>query len=167
MDILAANDACGGILSTETMPLNLARFMFLDPRALDLFREWSTLADDFAAALRIEAGRSPNDTTISSLIGELATGSSEFSKRWARHNVRIHRSARKTLHNPLVGDIELTGESLDLPADGLTMIVYTVEPGSHAQEQLDFLANWSATQQRASKPGPEPLNVELATPPEV
>jgi len=155
MDILAANSLCfalyGGILSPDTMPLNLARFMFLDPRARDFFLEWDTLADDLAAALRTEAGRSPHDRALNSLIGDLATGSTEFSTRWARHNVHFHRSARKTLHNALVGDIELSGDSLELPGEGLTLIAYTAESGSHAQEQLDFLTSWSATGRRSAE----------------
>jgi hypothetical protein len=89
---------------------------------------------------------------LNSLIGDLATGSTEFSTRWARHNVRFHRSARKTLHNPLIGDIELTGDSLEIPGEGLTLIAYTAEPGSHAQEQLDFLTSWSATGKRPADP---------------
>ena len=157
-DIVAANSLCfalyTGILSPDTLPLNLARFMFLDPRARDFFVEWETLADDLAAALRAEAGRSPHDRALNSLIGDLATGSTEFSTRWARHNVRFHRSARKTLHNPLVGDIELTGDALELPGEGLTLIAYTAEPGSHAQEQLDFLASWSTSGQRPAEPSP-------------
>lgn len=151
MDILAANNLCfalyTGILSPGTLPLNLARFMFLDSRARDFFVEWETLADDLTAALRVEVGRRPHDRALNALIGDLATGSSEFSLRWARHNVRFHRTARKTLHCPLVGEIELTGDALDLPGEDLTLIAYTAEPGSHAQEQLDFLASWSITQQ--------------------
>ncbi|SFT69869.1 Transcriptional regulator, contains XRE-family HTH domain [Arthrobacter sp. ov118] len=69
MDIVAANSLCfalyGGILSADTLPLNLARFMFLDPRSQDFFLEWNTLADDLAAALRTEAGRNPRDRTAS------------------------------------------------------------------------------------------------------
>ena len=122
MDIVAANSLCfalyAGILSPDTLPLNLARFMFLDPRSRDFFLEWDTIADDLAAALRTEAGRSPRDRALNSLIGDLATGSTEFSTRWARHNVRFHRSARKTLHNPLVGDIELTGDCTRTPRRG-------------------------------------------------
>ena len=42
MDIVAANSLCfalyTGILSPDTLPLNLARFMFLDPRSRDFFR---------------------------------------------------------------------------------------------------------------------------------
>lgn len=158
MDIVAANSLCfalyEGILSPERMPLNLARFMFLDPRSRDFFLEWETIADDLAAALRSEVGRSPHDRALNSLIGDLATGSTEFSTRWARHNVRFHRSARKTLHNPLVGDLELTGDSLELPGDGLTLIAYTAERGSHAQEQLDFLSSWTTGGKRSAEPAP-------------
>lgn len=170
MDIVAANSLCfalyGGILSPETLPLNLARFMFLDPRSQDFFLEWNTIADDLAAALRTEAGRNPHDRALNSLIGDLATGSTEFSTRWARHNVRFHRSATKTLHTPLVGDIELTGDSLELPGEGLTLIAYTAEPGSHAQQQLAFLTSWSATGKRRAEPAPANANTATTRPPE-
>lgn len=153
MDIVAANGACfalyAGILSPDKLPLNLARFMFLDPRSREFFLEWAAIADDLAAALRSESGRNPGDKALNSLIGDLATGSAEFATRWARHNVRFHRSARKTLHNPLVGDIELTGDALELPGEGLSLIAYTAEPGSHAQEQLDFLTSWSSSEKEA------------------
>ena len=56
------------------------------------------------------------------------------------------------MHNPLVGEIELTGDALEIPGEGLTLIAYTAEPGSHAQEQLDFLASWSATGKRPAEP---------------
>lgn len=152
MDVIAANGLCyalyAGILSPEALPLNLARFMFLDPRSRDFFLQWNDLADDLAAALRAESGRNPHEKALNSLIGDLAAGSTEFSTRWARHDVRFHRSARKTLHNPLVGDIELTGDALELPGEGLTLIAYTAEPGTHAQEQLDFLTSWSTARRR-------------------
>jgi hypothetical protein len=150
MDVLAANSLCfalyADILRPGALPLNLARFMFLDPRSQEFFREWDAVADDLAAALRAEAGRSPHDRALNALIGDLATGSTEFATRWARHNVRFHRTARKTLRNPLIGEIELTGDALELPGEGLTLIAYTAEPGSHAQEQLDFLTIWNTTQ---------------------
>jgi len=156
MDVVAANNLCYAlytdILSPTTLPLNLARFMFLDPRSRDFFVDWETLADDFAAAMRAESGRSPRDRALNHLIGDLAAGSTEFSTRWARHNVRFHRTARKTMHNPLVGDIELTGDALELPGEGLTLIAYTAEAGSHAQDQLDFLASWSTTNSSTSEP---------------
>jgi transcriptional regulator with XRE-family HTH domain len=84
------------------------------------------------AILRGEAGRNPYDRRLSDLVGELATRSEEFRTRWGAHNVRLHRTGRKQLHHPVAGDLELTYEALELPADtGLTMITYTAQPASH------------------------------------
>jgi hypothetical protein len=45
----------------------------------------------------------------------------------------------------VVGDLELGFEALELPADtGLTIITYTAEPGSPAQDALNFLASWTS-----------------------
>ena len=118
MDILAANDIAlalyDGIL--DRLPLNLARFLFLDDRAPGFFLDWETVADDAVAALRIEAGHNPHDKSLSDLVGELATKSEEFRSRWARHNVKYHRTASKRLHNSLVGDLQVTGEAMELLA---------------------------------------------------
>ncbi len=96
-----------------------------------------------AAALRIEAGRSPNDRQLSDLVGELATKSNAFAARWAKHNVRFHRTATKGLSNPVDGELELTADALELPGEDLNLVVYTAEPNTAAQERLDFLARWS------------------------
>jgi MmyB-like transcription regulator ligand binding domain len=76
MDILAANSLClalyTDIFTPETLPVNLARLLFLDPRSNDFFVEWDTVTDDAVAALRAEAGRNPLDRNLSDLIGELA-----------------------------------------------------------------------------------------------
>ena len=82
---------------------------------------------------------------MSDLIGELSTRSDEFVARWARQDVRLHRIARKRLHNQIVGDIELTGNALELPGDDLTLIAYTADIGSEAEDQLQLLATWTAT----------------------
>ena len=83
---------------------------------------------------------------MSDLIGELSTRSDDFVARWARQHVRLHRTARKQLHNRIVGDIELTGNALELPGDDLTLIAYTADPRSEAEDQLKLLAAWRATQ---------------------
>jgi len=146
-DILIANPAClalyEGVLQPEAMPLNLARFVFLNPRAKDFFVDWERIADDITSALRVEAGKSPSDQELSRLVGDLATGSPAFATRWARHDVRFHVTSRKLLRSSVVGEIELTGDALELPGDGLTLIAYTAEPQSRAQQQLDFLISWA------------------------
>ena len=153
-DILAANDLCqalyGDIL--DRLPVNLARLIFLEPRALGFFGDWDTVADDAVGALRVEAGRHPRDKELSDLVGELVTRSDEFATRWARHNVRLHRTARKHLHNRLVGDIELTGNALEIPGENFTLIAYTADVGSPAADRLQLLAAWSATREPATEP---------------
>ena len=72
--------------------------------------------------------------------------------RWARQNVRLHRTARKRLHNRIVGDIELTGNALELSGDDLVMIAYTADVGSQAEDQLKLLATWTATPARPPRP---------------
>ncbi|MFY0408902.1 helix-turn-helix domain-containing protein [Solicola sp. PLA-1-18] len=162
MDVLALNplgralfvDAAGADGS-----FNLARFMFLDERSRDFYVDWPTVARDSVSALRIEAGRSPYDRALSDLVGELSTRSEEFATWWAAHQVKLHRTATKTMHHPVVGEIELTGEALDLPGDpGLGIIMYTVEPASPSAHALEFLASWndtSADRRRASAPTTE------------
>ena len=107
------------------------------------------------AHLRSEAGRNPHDKGLSDLVGELATRSDEFRVRWAAHNVRFHRTGTKRLHHPTVGDLELNYETMALQADeGLTMSVYTAEPGSASAQALDLLASWSATPEPADTGNP-------------
>jgi MmyB-like transcription regulator ligand binding domain len=52
----------------------------------------------------------------------------------------------KRIHHPIVGELELSYEVMDLSADtGLTMSVYSAEPGSRSEEGLNLLASWIAT----------------------
>ena len=155
-DVLAAN-RLGYALYSElyadpARPVNVARFVFLDPRARTFFLDWPTAANDTVAALRTEAGGSPHDRDLSNLVGELSTRSEEFATRWAAHNVRFHRSGRKAIHHPVVGDLHLTFEALALPSDpGLSLVVYGAEPGSASEDGLRLLASWAATLDSADR----------------
>jgi hypothetical protein len=80
------------------------------------------------------------------LIGELVTRSDACRTRWAAHNVRFHRTGVKRLHRPVVGDLELFCEGLDLPADaGWHLYTFTAAHGSPSDERLRPLASWAAT----------------------
>ncbi|WP_332601796.1 MmyB family transcriptional regulator [Arthrobacter sp. S2(2024)] len=86
------------------------------------------------ATLRSYAGRQPHNKGLSDLVGELATRSEEFRTRWAAHNVRFHRTGIKRMHHPVVGDLELSYEAMELPANpGWTMFAYT--PGTRVGER--------------------------------
>jgi transcriptional regulator with XRE-family HTH domain len=150
LDILAANQL-GRALYSElfrdpTRPANHALFTFLNPRAQDLYADWERAANDGVALLRAEAGRDPYDRDLTDLIGELSTRSEEFRARWAAHNVRLHQTGAKRFHHPVVGDLTLTFEMMELAADpGLNLLTYTAEPGSKSDEALNLLGSWAAT----------------------
>jgi len=150
LDILAANRLGRALYSqhfdSPYQPVNSARFAFLDPRAPSFYLDWETVARDVVAVLRQAAGRDPSDRDLSDLVGELSTRSETFGALWAAHNVRRHDTGVKAVHHPLVGEITFTYESLELVADpGLTMFVYTAEPGSKSEQALSLLASWTAT----------------------
>ena len=148
LDMLSAN-RLGYALYSEafvdtTRPVNLARFVFLDPRARDFYRDWDGIADAGVGSLRAEAGRDPYDRDLTGLVGELSMRSEDFRTRWASHDVRQYRSGSQPFRHPLVGDLTLNYEALELTADvGLILIVYTAEPDSPSQEALDRLKSWS------------------------
>jgi MmyB-like transcription regulator ligand binding domain/Helix-turn-helix domain len=83
-DILAAN-RLGYALYSElpVRPANVARFLFLSPRAREFFPDWEGVANDLVASLRTVAGRNPHDRALQDLVGELSTRSQEFRTRWS------------------------------------------------------------------------------------
>ena len=132
--------------SSPRRPVNNARFVFLEPGSRLFYRDWSKAADDTVAILRTQAGQDPHNIALSDLVGELSTQSEEFRTRWAAHNVRQHFTGTKRVRHPVVGDIELTYEVLDVSADNdMRLIVYTTPTGSTSEDALKLLASWSAT----------------------
>lgn len=129
------------------MGTNAARCLLLDPRGPEFYPDWDAAVDDVVALMRTEAGRSPFDKALTDLIGELSTRSETFRARWARHDVCLHLTGSKRLRHPVVGDLDLRFETMELPADrGLALLLYTAEPGSGTEQALTFLASWAATQ---------------------
>jgi transcriptional regulator with XRE-family HTH domain len=157
LDILATN-ALGRALFSElcagpARTLNHARFVFLDPRAEAFYVDWDRAARETAAILRSAAGRDPHDRDLSDLVGELATQSEAFRTHWAAHNVRFHSTATKQFHHPVVGELSLSFNRLDVAADhGLTLFTYAAEPGSRSEEALRLLGSWAATVDHAELP---------------
>ena len=150
LDLLAANQLGLALFSelyaAHGRPVNTARFVFLDPRAEAFFGDWERVATESVAILRSAAGRDPYNRELSDLVGELATQSEAFRTRWAAHNVRFHNTGVKHLNHPVVGELHLTYNRLDLAADpGLTIFTYTAEPGSRSEEGLKLLGSWAAT----------------------
>lgn len=147
LDILAANQIGKGLYSplfskVDVKP-NVARYLFLNDDSLNFFPDRGKIADDAVAILRSAAGRSPYDKRLSDLVGELSTRSEEFRVLWASQNVKLHRTGSKRFNHPLVGEITLCFETLEVTADrGQRINVYTAEPGSRSEEALGLIASW-------------------------
>jgi transcriptional regulator with XRE-family HTH domain len=134
------------MLDDARPPANAARFVFLDPRSQEFYRDWEGNARQIVAVLRAEAGRSPYDRQLSDLVGELSTRSDLFRKLWGSHDVREHRTGIKSVDHPIVGPLDLTFQSMDLSSDrGLQMLVFSAQPGSPSHDGLHLLANWAAS----------------------
>jgi transcriptional regulator with XRE-family HTH domain len=152
MDLLATNQLArafyADVYATVGNQANLARFQFLDPASRRFYPDWDQAADISVAILRTEAGRNPYDKDLHDLVGELSTRSDDFRTRWGAHNVRHHGTGTKRFHHHAVGDLTLAYEGLEMAAEpGLTLTVYTAEPGSPSEEGLRLLSAWAATRE--------------------
>jgi hypothetical protein len=164
LDVVAANRLGRAfnvdLYARQEPPANVARFCFLDTeRSRRFYGDWAAAADLTVAVLRTEAGRDPHDKGLQDLIGELSTHSEQFRTRWATHNVRFHASGHKTVHHPIVGELELHFETLNLDAEpGLAMLIYSPEPESVSDERIRLLSSWAASTDLPGHPALTPTS---------
>lgn len=150
-DIVAMNRAARAlyspVLEDPRRPANTTRFVYLHPeQAREFFVDYERIANDAAAMLHLEAGKHPGDRGLIELVGELSTHSELFRQRWASHDVQFHRSGMKRLRHPVVGQLDLNFESMELASHpGLYLNVYTAPVGSPTADGLQLLATWAAT----------------------
>jgi hypothetical protein len=153
-DIVAMNQLARAlyspVLADARRPANTTRFVYLEPEAArEFFVDYDRIANDAAAMLRLEAGRNPHDKALIELVGELSTRSELFRRRWAQHDVKFHRSGQKRLRHPVVGQLDLDFEGLELASSpGLYLNVYTAAAGTPAADALKLLASWAASQEQ-------------------
>jgi transcriptional regulator with XRE-family HTH domain len=156
MDVLAWNRGASALLTDfATLPpqeRNLIRLTFLDDAYRALYADWPRAARECVAALRMEAGRDPNDQALTALIGELSVRDPDFRTWWGSHQVRGPRQLAKTYHHPVVGTLTLDVQqfSVDTEPDQ-HLVAYTAPPDSPSQEALRFLLQWSAQDDHATE----------------
>ncbi|MFD5319969.1 helix-turn-helix transcriptional regulator [Streptomyces sp. NPDC127098] len=132
---------------TERQP-NIARFVFLDPRARDYYVDWPQARRTVAAIMRLEAGRDPLNRELTALIGELSACSPQFRKDWAGHDVHAHRTGVKSFRHPEVGVVEVSFDVFEMPGEaGLQIVTYSVDPGTESADKFALLASWAATRE--------------------
>ncbi|WP_431873251.1 helix-turn-helix transcriptional regulator [Amycolatopsis sacchari] len=125
---------------------NIARFVFLDPRAREFYVDWELTRRTCAAMIRRDLGRDPANADLAALVGELSARSATFAQDWARHNVHVHRTGTKAFRHPRAGLVEVDFDVFELPGDdNLIMVTYSAAPGTPAADALALLAMDSPT----------------------
>ncbi len=153
LDLLAANDLgralYADLFTMGQQPPNIARYVFLDPRAEAFYADIDEAKNQLVAVLRATAGRDPLDMQVTELIGELSTRGTDFSTRWAKHNVRRHSRGRKIVNHPAVGRMDLAYDDFALPGDPhVSITTYTADPGTPSADGLTLLATWADTRKQ-------------------
>lgn len=142
MDVLATNAVADAMLSPLANPRDMARTLFFDPAARDLFADWHTVARDTVAALRTAHGHERHDPRTTALIDGLLADSTEFAEFWRHQDVGRLGGKPKTFHHPQVGQVTLTYQTFELQdAPGRHLLVGTAEPASVDADRLAVLGS--------------------------
>jgi transcriptional regulator with XRE-family HTH domain len=149
LEILGINHAGRALLDDfDAMPVedrNLAKWMFLNPRARVVYRDWAEIAADVVATLRASVIPGRDNDALARIVGDLSTRSEEFAGMWAAYRLSEHRHGVKRFFHEAVGDLRLNWQTLRLPdSEGQTVVVYSADTGSPSEEKLRLLSSWTA-----------------------
>ncbi|MET8628226.1 helix-turn-helix transcriptional regulator [Kitasatospora sp. NPDC004669] len=150
LDVLAWNEMARALVADfpalTPKERNLARLVFLDERAREIYPEWEHIARNVVGNLRLEVGRHFDDIRLAGLVGDLSLRSPEFRSWWAGHDVKSRTFGTKTFRHPEVGLVRLHFSTFQLAEDPeQKLIAYAAEAGSDAATALRLLASWNAT----------------------
>jgi transcriptional regulator with XRE-family HTH domain len=148
LDLLASNQLARAFYTDfEALPhrdRNMARFIFLDETARELYVDWEGAARGVVAGLHLYAGRHPDDPQLAELIGDLSLQDTDFRRWWADHEVFNRTHGTKQYHHPVVGDLTLGYEAFTPTGDPDQVLgLHTAEPGSPSEVALRLLASWT------------------------
>ena len=122
---------------------NLARRAFLGPAdpAAPLYgiSDAAEFRSNVVMELRSSLARYPADPSVAGLVDELRDGSAEFVRLWERHDVQATTMLTKTFRHPVVGDVTVDCDSLDLTDRDQHLVLYSAPAGSPDAEALAFL----------------------------
>jgi transcriptional regulator with XRE-family HTH domain len=141
-NVVAWNGAWERIVSPlgflDHTPVNLARYVFTDPRAREAFVDWPAAADEQVARLRAAEPRWGTDPDFVTLLADLSAGE-EFASRWSSHRVAEKHRGTKGLRMPDVGDLSVAYEVLLLADDEQQLVTWRGADGASVARIADAL----------------------------
>jgi transcriptional regulator with XRE-family HTH domain len=164
-DVLAANALARALIADwYAMPArdrNYVRWLVLASEPRSLYPDWATVVAEAVGTLRLDAGRYPDDPATRQLVGELAMKSEDFRRWWADHRVVERSHGTKRMRHPVVGDMEIHYEAMNLPGDpDQTLFVYTTRAGSPSHDAMRLLSSWLATPDKPAGRETRPEDVD-------
>jgi transcriptional regulator with XRE-family HTH domain len=144
-EVLAWNALAAALLedfsATPPRDRNLIRRYFLPDAALR--RYGAATESEFGVYavgdLRASAARYPDSQRIRALVAELRAGSAEFAQLWDSHQLRSTRHTTKLVHHPVVGDLALNCDVLEVPDRDQHVVIFTAEPGTPSDQAMQLL----------------------------
>jgi hypothetical protein len=144
-DVLAWNAMAVALLGNPVELMgehrNMAWQLFCGPHRMgaDAPPDVRRFADECVAELRAASVRYPGDEGIRRLLAQLMD-SAEFVARWEEHQVCVKRSQTKVVRHPVVGELTLDCQVLEIPECGQRVVFYSAAPGTRSAEGLKLLS---------------------------
>jgi transcriptional regulator with XRE-family HTH domain len=123
---------------------NLTRFVFTDHRARNVFPDWERIAEERAFDLQLAPPGERSERLVVDL--EVVAGR-ELTKRLNRHQLPDRGTQR--WHHPVVGEVRLEREVLELPAADAQQLVVFLPADDTTADALTRLRRAAATRLRA------------------
>jgi transcriptional regulator with XRE-family HTH domain len=101
--------------------------------------EQAALDRALVATLLDVVARYPHDPVPRRLVARLRARSTEFAELWALRQIEELHPTRKRFEHPEVGVLDLDCDSLHVPGEDQTLIVYSASEGSREAEALALL----------------------------
>lgn len=120
---------------------NMARALFLDPRAPEVFLNFDAVTRETVGNLRALSGPNPMEPRLMALIGELSVRSDLFAKLWGEGEVHSKTTGSKVIDHPELGVLDLEWSTLEVAgAPGQLVVAYQAVEGSASVAVLDAVA---------------------------